>query len=242
MDLSLNPPYICALYAKTQTHSLRGRMSSSLIQLLVLAGIAVFLILRLRSVLGTREGFEKPPIASDGRARRPEFDVIEGGPDLDITDHVKDGSDSAKALAAMKMAEPGFMVGAFLEGSRSAYEMILMAFENGDLSDVRGFISDEVSEAFQSVIDSRNEQGLTVEASFIGVREVGLKEAEFDRDTGEGEVTVRFIGELTSVVKNADGDIVEGDANEIKRQRDVWTFARKMGADDPNWQLVATGE
>ena len=58
----------------------------------------------------------------------------------------------------------------------------------------------------------------------------------------EGEVTVRFVGELTSVVKNAEGEVVEGNANEIKRQRDVWTFARKMGADNPNWQLVATGE
>lgn len=217
-------------------------MSSSIIQLLVLAGIAVFLILRLRSVLGTREGFEKPPVTADSSSRRPEFDVIEGGPDLDITDHVEDGSTSAKALAAMKMAEPGFMVGSFLEGSRGAYEMILMAFENGDLSDVEGFLSDELAEAFQSVIDDRNEKGLTIEANFVGVREVSLKSAEFDRETNEGEVTVRFIGELTSVVKDADGEVVEGDATEIKRQKDVWTFARTMGADDPNWQLVATGE
>ncbi len=217
-------------------------MSSSIIQLLVLAGIAVFLILRLRSVLGTREGFEKPPIASDASSRRPEFDVIEGGPDLDITDHVDEGSDSAKALAGMKVAEPGFMVGEFLEGSRGAYEMILMAFENGDLSEVQGFVSDEIAETFQNVIDQRNEQGLTVEANFVGVREVALKEAEFDSDTSEGEVTVRFIGEMTSVVKNADGETVEGDPNEIKRQKDVWTFARSMGSDDPNWQLVATGE
>lgn len=220
-------------------------MSSSLIQLLVLAGIAVFLILRLRSVLGTREGFEKPPVSGtpNSRAtRRPEFDVIEGGPDHDITDHVEDGSSSAKALAAMKMAEPGFHVGTFLEGSRAAYEMILMAFESGDLSSVRDFLSDEVAESFQSVIDLRAEQKLTVEASFVGVREVTLKEAEFNRDTSEGEVTVRFVGEMTSVVKNANGEIVEGDPTEIKRQKDVWTFARKMGSKNPNWQLVATGE
>lgn len=220
-------------------------MSSSLIQLLVLAGIAVFLILRLRSVLGTREGFEKPPVSgpSNSRsARRPEFDVIEGGPDHDIIDHVDDGSDSAKALAAMKMAEPGFQVGSFLEGSRAAYEMILMAFESGDLSSVDDFLSDEVKESFQSVIDLRAEQKLTVEANFVGVREVSLKEAEFDRGTSEGEVTVRFVGELTSVVKNANGEIVEGDPTEIKRQRDVWTFARSMGSDNPNWKLVATSE
>ncbi len=219
-------------------------MSSSLIQLLVLAGIAVFLILRLRSVLGTREGFEKPPVAGPTTSSRgrPEFDVIEGGPDHDIIDHVEDGSNSAKSLAAMKMAEPGFMVGSFLEGSRGAYEMILMAFENGDLSEVDGFLAEEVAETLQAVIDQREEQGLTVEANFVGVREVSLKEADFDRETSEGEVTVRFVGELTSVVKNADGEVVEGNANEIKRQRDVWTFARIMGSDNPNWQLVATGE
>ena len=220
-------------------------MSSSLIQLLVLAGIALFLILRLRSVLGTRDGFEKPPLEGPSSSRsnkRPEFDVIEGGPDQDITDHVDDGTSSAKALAAMKMAEPGFMVGPFLEGARGAYEMILMAFESGDLDSVEGFLSEEVAESFQSVIDHRNAEGLTVEANFVGVREVSLKEAEFDRGTNEGDITVRFVGELTSVVRNSDGEIIEGNPNEIKRQRDVWTFSRVMGADDPNWQLVATGE
>jgi len=220
-------------------------MSSSLIQLLVLAGIAVFLILRLRSVLGTRDGFEKPPVSgptSSRSNRRPEFDVIEGGPDHDITDHVEDGSSSAKALAAMKMAEPGFSVSSFIEGARGAYEMILMAFEKGDMSEVRDFLDDEVAESFQSVIDARHEQGLSIDASFIGVREISLKNAEFDRGTGEGEITMNFVGELTSVVRDTEGNIVEGDPNEIKRQRDIWTFARKMGADNPNWQLVATGE
>ena len=220
-------------------------MSPSLIQLLVLAGIAIFLILRLRSVLGTRDGFEKPPVSGPSQSRkvgRPDFDVIEGGPDRDITDHVEEGSASAKALSAMKMAEPGFGVGDFLEGARGAYEMILMAFESGDLSKIRGFLSDEVAESFQSVIDHREAEGLTVDASFVGLREIGLKSAEFDRGKSEGEMTVKFVGELTSVVRNRDGDIIEGDPNEIKRQRDVWTFSRKLGADDPNWQLVATGE
>jgi len=221
-------------------------MSSSLIQLLVLAGIALFLILRLRNVLGTRDGFEKPPVSgaspSPSLNKRPEFDVIQGGPDLDITDHVDDDSDSAKALTAMKSAESGFMVGPFLEGARGAYEMILMAFENGDLEPVRDFLSEDVAESFQSVIDQRNEQELTVEASFVGVREVTLKEAEFDNETREGDVTVRFVAELTSAVRNSEGEIIEGNPNEIKRQKDVWTFSRIMGSDDPNWQLVATGE
>lgn len=221
-------------------------MSSAIIQLLVLAGIAVFLIIRLRSVLGTRDGFEKPPVPLPGqpaqRRSRPEFDVIEGGPDRDIIDHVADGSEAAKALAAMKMAEPGFNVSEFLDGAKGAYEMILMAFERGDLAPVRGFLADDVAEALQGVIDQREEQGLSVEADFVGVREVALLNATFDRDTSEGEITARFVGELTSVVKNADGTIVEGNPNEIKRQRDVWTFGRKMGSSDPNWLLIATGD
>lgn len=221
-------------------------MSENPIPLLVLAGIAVFLILRLKSVLGTREGFEQPPAAGPSPTRRsspkPEFDVIEGGPDRDITDHVEDGSESAKALAAMKMADSDFGVSSFLEGAKGAYEMILMAFENGDLDPVKDFLSDDVRETLQSVIDMREEQGLTVEATFVGVRDISLKKAEFDRETSEGEVTVKFVGELTSAVRNAEGEIVEGNPNEIKRQKDVWTFSRIMGANDPNWQLVATGE
>lgn len=85
-------------------------MNSSLIQLLVLAGIAIFLILKLKAVLGTRDGFEKPPVPLDAvqpRVQR-DFEVIEGGPDRDIIDHVPDGSTSAKALAAMKLVEPAF--------------------------------------------------------------------------------------------------------------------------------------
>ncbi|MEL6642620.1 MAG: Tim44/TimA family putative adaptor protein [Pseudomonadota bacterium] len=221
-------------------------MSSAIIQLLVLAGIAVFLILRLRSVLGTRDGFEKPPVPLQGddapRRGRPEFDVIEGGPDRDITDHVDDGSEAAKALAAMKMAEPGFNVSEFLEGARGAYEMILMAFENGDLEEIRSFLSGDVAEAFDSVIAHREAEGLTIDASFVGVREVTLVDAAFDRDTSTGDVTVRFVGELTSAVKNAEGEIIEGNPNEIKRQKDVWTFSRVMGSQDPNWLLAATGE
>jgi len=219
-------------------------MNSSLLQLLVLAGIAVFLILKLRSVLGTREGFEKPPVpAAEQRPRnkRP-FEVIEGGPDRDIIDHVAEGSDAARALAAMKQAEPSFSVSEFLKGARGAYEMILMAFERGNLDQVRAFLGDEVENSFAEAIATRAREGLTVEANFVGLRELSLAEAEFDPASKTGEITVRFTGELTSVVTNAAGDVVDGHPTTVKRQRDSWTFARRMGAKDPNWQLVATGE
>jgi predicted lipid-binding transport protein (Tim44 family) len=221
-------------------------MSSSLIQLLVLAGIAIFLILKLRSVLGTREGFEKPPIPLDDirSAAKPrrDFEVIEGGPDRDIIDHVPDGSESAKALAAMKMAEPAFNVSSFLSGARGAYEMILMAYDKGEIDRIRFFLAPEVAETFDEAVKARQEQGLTIESTFVGLRELALQDATFNRDTKQAEVSVRFVGELTTVVKNAAGEVIEGKASEIKRQRDVWTFARKMGSNDPNWQLVATGD
>jgi predicted lipid-binding transport protein (Tim44 family) len=219
-------------------------MNGSLIQLLVLAGIAIFLILKLRSVLGTRDGFEKPPIPLDEvrpRVRR-DFEVIEGGADRDITDHVPENSDAARALLAMKQAEPSFTVTPFLDGAKGAYEMILMAFERGDLDAIRPFLADDVEASFGEAIAARDRDGLTVEAAFVGMKELVLQDANFNKDTKMAEISVRFVGEQTYVVRNKAGEIVEGNPREIKRQRDIWTFARRMGSDDPNWQLVATGD
>lgn len=219
-------------------------MNSSLIQLLVLAGIAVFLILKLRSVLGTREGFEKPPLSREEATpslRRVTPPAIDG-PDEDITDHVPENGPAAAALKSMKAAEPSFSVSEFLRGARGAYEMILMAFEKGELDRIRGFLSEEVAATFAQAINAREAQGLTSETTFLGIRELTLEDAEFDGTARTGEITVRFVSEITSVVRNKAGEIVEGAAGEVKRQRDNWTFARKMGASDPNWQLVATGD
>ena len=216
-------------------------MNSSLIQLLVLAGIAVFLILRLRSVLGTREGFEKPPLPRGAAApKRPDFEVIEGGPDRDIVDYVDEDSPAARALAEMKRVEPSFSVAEFVHGSRAAYEMIVMGFERGGLDDIQPFIAEDVFEAFVEVVAAREDQGLTVEAEFAGVREVKLVNAEFNTDTREAQITMRYVAELTSVVRDRAGEIVEGAPNVPRRQKDTWVFARTMGKDDPNWLLVAT--
>ncbi|MFZ5708861.1 MAG: Tim44/TimA family putative adaptor protein [Pseudomonadota bacterium] len=219
-------------------------MSSSLIQLLVLAGIAVFLIVKLRSVLGTRQGFDKPPAipTPEPRRSRRDFEVIEGGPDRDITDHAPEGSETARALAAMKLAEPSFSVAEFLQGARGAYEMILMAFEKGELDKVRAFLSEDVFQSFADVVSAREARGLKVTSEFIGLRELALESAEFDRSTTEAEITVRFLGELVSSARDASGQVVEGNPTSARKQRDVWTFARRMGSNDPNWQLVATGE
>ena len=217
-------------------------MNSPLIQLLVLAGIAVFLILRLKNVLGTREGFEQPPVPKQANDRlgRPDLEVIEGGPDLDITDHVDEDSEAAKALSGMKRIEPSFNVADFLQGARGAYEMIVMGYETGDLSAIQPFLSEDVYESFIDGVAAREDQGLTIEAEFIGVRELKLVDATFNEETNEAELNIRFVAELTSTVRDQGGDIVEGSPTNVKRQKDTWSFARTMGADYPNWLLVST--
>lgn len=222
-------------------------MNSPLLQLLVLAGIAIFLILRLKSVLGTRDGFEGPPRSAApsepaNTEKRQGFEVIEGGPDYDIIDHVSEDSDAATALADMKRVEPAFNVTEFLQGSRQAYEWILMAFERGNLDEVAPFLAEDVYEAFAQVVDERQAQGLTIEAEFVGVRGTTLDDAKFDNATNRAEITVKFVGELISVVRDSNGEIIEGKPGQSKRQKDTWTFERVMGSDDPNWRLVATGE
>ncbi len=217
-------------------------MNSPMIQLLVLAGIAIFLILRLKNVLGTRDGFEKPPLPPQAPTqKRPEFEVIEGGPDRDITDHVDEDSDMARDLAAMKRIEPAFSVTEFFQGARGAYEMIVMGFEKGELDQIQPFLSEEVFETFVDVVAAREDEGLTIEAEFGGVRDMRIHDVRFDKDTNLAEITMRFECELTSVVRDKGGDIVEGSPDKSKRQKDIWTFARTMGSNDPNWLLVATG-
>lgn len=221
-------------------------MSQSILSILILAGIAIFLILRLRSVLGTREGFENPAEPISGKAPEIEparrgFEVIEGGPDHDIVDNVEAGTRAADSLAAIKRIEQDFTVTEFIAGARGAYEMILMAFEHDNLEDIQDFLSEDVFEAFADVVQTRQDAGLKVESNFIGLREVQIIDADFDASDSEAEIKLRFVADITSVVKNDAGDVVEGSPDAVKKQKDIWTFARTIGADDPNWQLVATG-
>ena len=216
-------------------------MSPAIIEILVLAGIAIFLVLRLKNVLGTREGFEKPPLQETSPSKNNrDFRVIDGGEDTDITDNIDKKSPSADALTRMKKVDNGFLVNEFLSGARSAYEMILMAFENGDLKEVKVFLDSDVQDAFQQVINTRAEKKLKVVAEFYGIRELSLKSADFDEKTKIAELSVAFTGELSSVVKNEEGEIIEGDAKQVKRQKDTWTFSRDLSSTDPNWLLVAT--
>ncbi len=217
-------------------------MNPALIELIILAGIAVFLFLRLRSVLGTREGFEKPRMQPKNDAPKRDFKVIDGGEDKDISDNVDKNSKSAEALKLIKSEDENFTVNEFLSGARSAYEWILMSFEKNEIDEIRELLSEEVAEAFDAVVDQRVSQGLTIEAEFIGIREMKLVEATYSSNTKTAEISVSFVGEMTSVVKNSSGEIVEGDPKQIKRQKDTWTFSKDIKSSNPNWLLVATGE
>ncbi len=216
-------------------------MGSSLIQLLFLAVVVVFLVMRLMAVLGTRDGFEPKPEVKKGR-NTGHLKVVEGTEDPDIADFAEVDSPTGRALAEMKRADHGFNVSEFVAGSRQAYEMIIMAFEEGDIELLESLLAPDIYESFSAVIHDREEKGYEVDATFIGVRELTLKSARFEASEKEGEITMRFVGELTSVVKDSAGDVIEGSASEIKRQTNIWTFARLMGTDNPNWLLVATDE
>ena len=117
-----------------------------------------------------------------------------------------------------------------------------MSFENNEIDEIREFLSEEVAEAFDAVVEQRVSQGLTIEAEFVGIREMKLIEASYSSKTKTAEISVSFVGEMTSVVKNTSGEIVEGDSKQIKRQKDIWTFSKDIKSSSPNWLLVATGE
>jgi predicted lipid-binding transport protein (Tim44 family) len=142
----------------------------------------------------------------------------------------------------MRRAEPGFLPSEFMAGARQAFEMILMAFETGDLETLRRFLAPDVFRGFAGVIEERKAAGYSVDARFVGVRDARVVAARFDPETREGEIALRFTAELVTVVRDRELRVIEGDPNEIRRETDTWTFARRMGVSDPNWQLVATGE
>lgn len=225
-------------------------MGNSVIQLLVLAFIAIFLILRLKNLLGTREGFERKKQVDmtqveKNKSSSPSLEIIEGGlendeTDRDVTDHVKAGSKVSKELLKMKKIDKDFVLTDFLTGAREAYEMILLAFKRGDITKVNKFISKDVENAFSTDIDRRNSEMLKTEATFGGIRELTILDADLDGDSQEGEITIRFLSDLTLVVKNKNGEIVEGGQTDIQLQKDIWTFSRVLSSESPNWTLVAT--
>ncbi len=222
-------------------------MNGDMIELLVLVALAAVVLLRLKSVIGTRQGHEAPPdfLRQSTDAERPAErsgpvavpDIEPEGPDVDPSM----SETSRTAIAAIRAIEPDFNAREFVNGARGAYEMILMAYEEGDRDTLQALLAPDVFQAFESGIKAREEAGLRVEARFIGVREAEVEEIAFEADSNIADVTVRFVGELITAVRDAENRVVEGDPNDIRRQSDTWTFSREMGSRDPNWLLTGTG-
>ena len=218
-------------------------MGNSFLQLIALAAVAIFLIFKLRKTLGTRDGFEKPrdPNARSGGLQFPDTESETPVVDREISKYVDAESESAKALAAIKSAGNDFMIADFVEGAKAAYEMILLAYANGKLEEIEPYVSDEVYGSFAKIVSERETDGLTHETRFVGLRESGIRNATFD-EPHDAEITMEFTAELISFVTDRLGEIVVGDDRTVRRQKDVWTFARSMKSSDPNWMLVATDE
>ena len=163
-----------------------------MVQIIVLAAVAFFLFWRLKSVLGSRQGFENPkqnrnnksnPANQNSKSKKNE-DIIDLKPnaiDEDVADYVEEDSEQFKTLNSLKTVEKGWMVSHFVSGAKLAYEEILMAFENGDLEKIKKMTSNEVYLTFKDVIDDRNAKGLKVEATFGGVRDIRIKDVKLNK-------------------------------------------------------------
>lgn len=209
--------------------------------LLVLAGVAVFLLFKLKSVLGTKTGHEKPPRPVFGGRSEDDANVTPIQRKAEPAEVIDDGP-HAETFAQMRQVEPDFSPGAFVSGARQAYEMLLMAFENGDKDTLQKYLAPDVFKGFAAVIDERADEGLTVDARFVGLRKAEIVGARFDPEDNVAEIDMAFVGELITVVRDSEHRVVEGDPNEVRREQDRWTFGRQLGAPDPNWLLIATGE
>lgn len=210
------------------------------LQLILLALIAAFFVYRLYGVLGTRDGYEpaKKPVPAPTRSKP---DVQDEDEYDEIEDYAEKNSHAFYALKSIQNHDPSFSPKEFLSGARAAYEMILSAYNGGDISDIRGFVSDEISEAFDGIIADREAKGLTVDSTILGIRDLAISDAVFDPKTGECEVIVNFHAEMRALVRDSAGEIVEGDEKKVQHQHDTWAFARNVKSDDPNWVLVDTG-
>ena len=216
-----------------------------MLQIFILAAVAIFLFWRLRAVLGSRDGFEKTI-----REIKESSDVVSNpkvtaktkndGPDDDIFDYVEENSKNAQVFKKMKEFDSEFSVNKFVSGAKMAYEIILMAFERGDTEKLKTLLEKKVLASFKSVIDKRKKDGFIVDAKFIGMRDIRIINASFSQKTKIADVTLSFKSEITTVVKDDKGVIVEGHPDEIKKQKDTWVFTKNLSDKSPIWFLKST--
>lgn len=223
---------------------------------IIFLALAVFIFLRLRSVLGQRTGRERPPYDpfSARDARAPASDKIVSLPNRNAEAAPKSaeqgessdrwkgiaeiGSATATGLDAIVRADPSFDAKNFIAGARSAYEMIVGAFAAGDRRALKNLLSRDVYEGFEAAIRDRELKGQTMESRFVSLDEAEITGAELRGQTAQ--VTVRFVSQLISATRDRTGAVIEGNSEKVTDVTDVWTFARDVSSRDPNWKLVAT--
>jgi predicted lipid-binding transport protein (Tim44 family) len=152
--------------------------------------------------------------------------------------HATKDSPLGQSLTALMRADPGFDPGHFLDGAKGAYEMIVMAFAQGDAAMLRQLLGADVLEGFERAIREREARGEKVESSLVGIDKADIIEAEVKNRTAY--VTVKFVSELISVTRDSDGEVIEGDPKKVREVTDIWTFCRETSSRNPNWKLVAT--
>ena len=225
------------------------------ISTIIFAVLAIFVLIKLKSVLGTRTGEERPPYdpfkrrTDESPAQERQGNVIRlpGAAPADpnhaaATPEARWGKVADPAaftgLEAIASADSAFDGPTFQNGASSAYEYIVTAFARGDRDTLRNLLSPDVFDSFASAISAREAQGETVETTFVSIDGATIADAHL-RD-GTAQVTVRFASKLISVTRDRAGAIVDGGADKTMDVLDVWTFARPVKAKDPNWRLVAT--
>lgn len=214
---------------------------------------AVIIFLQLRSVLGKRTGNERPPV--DPYSQRDAADGPEAsgkvvqlprrdGAGEEISRYAavdaftKAGTPLNDALRRMFDADPAFDPKEFVNGAKMAYEMIVMAFADGDRKTLKGLLSRDVYDGFDAAISERESKGEVVKSTFVGIEKADMVHAEI-KDS-EANITLRIISQLISATYDKAGAIVDGDAEAVSEVNDLWTFSRDTRSRDPNWKLIAT--
>ena len=207
-----------------------------LVQLILFAGLAAFIVYRFYAQLGNKSGNEED-LARDWKASPPKNANEEKPPVQSRNPVLKDDS-MPPGLEAIQKADANFELSVFLEGAQQAFEMILEAFSKGDRDTLQGLLARDVLQNFNKVIEERERREEVLETALIGFRSVEVVKAELQEDTAF--VIVRYISEQGFELKNKEGDVIDSTGAEIEEIVDIWTFARKISAQDPNWVLIKT--
>ncbi len=208
------------------------------IDLILFGMIAAFLVLRLRSILGRRQGFERPNLRNAAAARLMTGRVVDAVAEPVVAGRAlpEASSSAGQVFARMQMVDRGFSAQRFLDGAEAAFRMIVSAFAAGDRVTLRPLLSDEMYQAFEGAITAREAAGETQRTEIRSVQSATVAHALLIGRVGD--VTVRFVSDQISLTSARDGTPITG-TDAVTEISDDWTFQRDLGLPDPAWRLVA---